>query len=218
MAHTRRDVHPTFGYIALDIIALGEHLGSPPMRTHELLREFEKLSIRCHPYDLVRVSRQCVGMRYRRDALRTARPRTFDCSTFVQYVYAHAGLWLPRYTHLMVDHGDMVEPPYQPGDLLFTTGKSAWRHPRYPERIGHVAMVTNEYSCIHTDNLETKRVIEIPIANLQWPISVAKRLLPNAQECFVAQLPTHLLWIHTPAELEALMRKHLQTHHRPRSS
>ena len=217
MPHTRRDVHPTFGYIAINVAELGERLGSPPMRAHELFKVFEHLTIRCHPYDLLRVARQCTGMHYRRDALRSAQPRTFDCSTFVQYVYAHAGVWLPRFTHLMVNYGDIVEPPYRPGDLLFTTGKSAWRHPDYPDGIGHVAMVTNENKCMHTDNLETKRVIEIPIANLQWPISVAKRLLPNVQECYVAQLPSHLLWIHTPAELEALVRKHLQAHHRPRS-
>lgn len=218
MPHTRRDVHPTFGYIALNVTELGERLGSPPIRVHELLKVLERLTIRCHPYDLLRVARKCVGMRYRRDALRSAQPRTFDCSTFIQYVYAHAGMWLPRYTHLMVDHGDIVVPPYQPGDLLFTSGKSAWRHPSFPDRIGHVAMLMDELTCIHTDNLETKRVVAIPIASLQWPILTAKRLLPDVQECNVAQLPSHLLWIHTPAELEALVRKHLQTQNRPRSS
>ncbi|MDP2789626.1 MAG: NlpC/P60 family protein [bacterium] len=217
MAHTRRDVHPTFGYIAVNLAELGERLGSPPMRAHELLKEFERLTIRCHPYDLIRVAHRCMGMRYRRDAARSARPQTFDCSTFVQYVYAHAGLWLPRYAHLMVDYGKVVESPYQPGDLLFTTGKSAWQHPEYPERIGHVAIVTTGGTCMHTDNLDAKRVIEMPIAQLQWPISVAKRLLDNVQECYVAQLPSHLLWVQSSAELEALMRKHLQATYRPRS-
>ncbi len=216
MAHTRRDVHPTFGYIAVNLVELGERLGNPPMRPVEILKEFEKLGIRCHQFDLVNTARQCIGMRYRRDAQLSARPRTFDCSTLVQYVYAHAGLWLPRFSHLMVDHGDVVEPPYQPGDLLFTTGKSAWRHPAYPSKIGHVALVSTADTCIHTDNTETKRVIEMPISQLQWPIAVAKRLLPDIGACSVAHLPSGLLWVHSPGEFEAVVRKHLQAHHRPR--
>lgn len=209
MAHTRRDVHPTFGYIAVNLVELGEHLGSPPIRPAELIRELKKLSIHCYEFDLVHTARQCVGLRYRREALHTARPRTFDCSTLMQFVYAHAGIWLPRFTHLMVELGDVVAPPYHPGDLLFTTGKAAWRHPHYPCGIGHVAMVTTPALCMHTDNTKSKRVIEMSIADLQWPIAVAKRLLPDVQTCSVVQLPSNLLWVHHPGELEALVRKHL---------
>lgn len=217
MAHTRRDVHPTFGYIAVNLAELGERLGNPPIRPTELFRELKKLGIHCHEFNLVHTARQCIGMRYRRDALRSARPQTFDCSTLVQYVYAHAGLWLPRYTHLMVNLGDAVAPPYKPGDLLFTTSKNSWQHPLYPRGIGHVAMVTTPNRCVHTDNTKTRQVIEMPTTELQWPIAVVKRLLPDVQACSVAQLPSHLLWVHHPDELEALVRKHLQATHRPRS-
>lgn len=217
MAHTRRDVHPTFGYIAMNLVELGERLGNPPMRPAELLKEFEKLGIRYHPFDLVHTARQCVGMRYRHDARRSARPRTFDCSSFVQYVYAHAGVWLPRYSHLIVEHGDAVAAPYEPGDLLFTTGKNPWHHPHYPRGIAHVAMVTTPGRCVHTDNLKSKRVVEIPIPDLQWPVAVAKRLLPRVDTCKVVTLPSHLLWVQSPAEVEAILRSHLQAHHRPRS-
>jgi hypothetical protein len=217
MAHTRRDVHPTYGYIAVNLVELGERLGNPPMRPNELLMALERLDMRYREFDLVRTARQCCGASYRRDALPSVRPNTFDCSTLVKYTYAHAGLWLPRYSHLMVNHGETVEPPYKPGDLLFTTGKNAWNHPDYPGKIGHVAMVTTEDACIHTDNTDTKRVTEMPIHQLQWPIAVAKRLLPDVRACCVALLPTHLLWLHSIDELEAIMRKHLQAHHRPRS-
>lgn len=217
MAHTRRDVHPTFGYIALDLVACGNRLGDPPMRPAELLKVLRELHIAFHSFDLVHTARQCCNIRYRHGALRSARPRTFDCSTLVQYIYAHAGLWLPRFTHLMVDHGEVVEPPYQPGDLLFTTGKGAWRHPAYAERIGHVAFVTTGQMCIHTDNTGTKRVIEMPITNLQWQVAVAKRQLPRVDACTVVSLPSHLLWAQSPAEVEAIIRSHLQAKYRPRS-
>ena len=215
MSHTLRDVHPTFGHIPIDLVALGKRLGDPPFSTAKMLKILEEVHLGFHRLDLVQKARHCVGLRYRREAMRSVKPRTFDCSTLIQYLYAQAGIWLPRYTHLMVNYGDAVEPPYKPGDLLFTTGKSAWRHPDFSERIGHVAFVTNEETCVHTDNTETKQVIEMPISSLQWPILTARRLLPNIHDCAVVTLPKHLLWVHSPGEVEAIIRKHLQR--RPRS-
>ena len=44
----------------------------------------------------------------------------FDCSSFVQYVYARVGVMLPRTTYAQINCGKSVEPSKaQPGDLLF---------------------------------------------------------------------------------------------------
>ncbi len=45
----------------------------------------------------------------------------FDCSGLVQYVYANAGLWLPRVAQAQYDAGPAVPPghPVVPGDLVF---------------------------------------------------------------------------------------------------
>ncbi|MDP4088290.1 MAG: NlpC/P60 family protein [Bacillota bacterium] len=51
-------------------------------------------------------------------------PKTFDCSGFVRYVYAHCGVYLPRTTYEQINAGTPVSrSDIQPGDLiLFGTG------------------------------------------------------------------------------------------------
>lgn len=54
-------------------------------------------------------------------------PGGFDCSGFVQYVYAHFGVSLPRTTYGQVNCGSTVSS-LQPGDLLFFGSPSAPYH------------------------------------------------------------------------------------------
>lgn len=46
-------------------------------------------------------------------------PSGFDCSGFVQYVYAHFGVNLPRSTYEQVNVGTTVTGDLKPGDLVF---------------------------------------------------------------------------------------------------
>ena len=53
----------------------------------------------------------------------------FDCSSFVQYVYARVGVMLPRTTYAQINYGIAVEPTQaQPGDLLFFGNPQAPHH------------------------------------------------------------------------------------------
>jgi len=53
----------------------------------------------------------------------------FDCSSFVQYVFAKAGVMLPRTTYAQINCGTFVEPTQaQPGDLLFFGNAQAPDH------------------------------------------------------------------------------------------
>ncbi|MDR7428385.1 MAG: LysM peptidoglycan-binding domain-containing protein [Armatimonadota bacterium] len=68
---------------------------------------------------LIGLARRFLGTRYRWGA---TGPRAFDCSGFLQYVYARAGVVLPRTTEAMYQAGKAV-PPGQllPGDMVFFT-------------------------------------------------------------------------------------------------
>jgi len=68
---------------------------------------------------LLGMARRFLGTRYRWGA---TGPRAFDCSGFLQYVYARAGVVLPRTTEAMYQAGKVV-PPGQllPGDMVFFT-------------------------------------------------------------------------------------------------
>jgi cell wall-associated NlpC family hydrolase len=53
----------------------------------------------------------------------------FDCSSFVQYVFAKAGVMLPRTTYAQINCGTPIEPTQaQPGDLLFFGDAQAPHH------------------------------------------------------------------------------------------
>lgn len=55
-------------------------------------------------------------------------PSGFDCSGFVQYVYAHMGISLGRTTYDQVKEGSPVTGALQPGDLVFFGSPSAPHH------------------------------------------------------------------------------------------
>lgn len=56
-------------------------------------------------------------------------PSGFDCSGFVQYVYAHFGVSLPRTSEAQSTIGSAVSvSSAQPGDLLFWGGQGSARH------------------------------------------------------------------------------------------
>lgn len=66
-----------------------------------------------------------------------------DCSGFVQLVYRLAGLTLPRDADLQMADGRTLEPPFQPGDLLFFGESGGHRH------ISHVGMSLGGWQMIH---------------------------------------------------------------------
>lgn len=66
-----------------------------------------------------------------------------DCSGFVQLVYRLSGITLPRDADLQMLDGRAIEPPFQPGDLLFFGESGGHR------RISHVGMSLGGWQMIH---------------------------------------------------------------------
>lgn len=55
-------------------------------------------------------------------------PSGFDCSGFVQYVYANNGVSLPRTTYEQVNSGALVTGELKAGDLVFFGDKTSPHH------------------------------------------------------------------------------------------
>jgi cell wall-associated NlpC family hydrolase len=68
-------------------------------------------------------------------------PGGFDCSGLVQYVFARAGLALPRSVREQVESGVGVEGEVQAGDLVFFAIDG--------ETVSHVGIATGSESFVH---------------------------------------------------------------------
>jgi len=78
-----------------------------------------------------------------------ATPAGFDCSGFVQFVYRHAGVALPRTAEAQFEDGRSVrDRDITAGDLVFfrTDGR----------RVSHVGIATGEGSFIHAPNARSR--------------------------------------------------------------
>jgi cell wall-associated NlpC family hydrolase len=94
---------------------------------------------------VISYAEQFVGVPY---VLGGTSPSGFDCSGFVQYVYAHFGVSLPRTSEAQSTIGSAVSvSSAQPGDLLFWGGQgSAWHVGIYVGGSSYIAAPTTGQS------------------------------------------------------------------------
>lgn len=77
-------------------------------------------------------------------------PKMFDCSSFTAYVYAHAGIALPRMSIDQYLWGAPVdEKDMEPGDLVFSKGKEPHVTDDVPNGVGHVGIYLGDENAIH---------------------------------------------------------------------
>ncbi len=97
-------------------------------------------------------ARRHLGKPYVYGARWQAAPREFDCSSFAQYLYRHAGIALPRVSIDQAAEGRRVRPgkgALKVGDLIFIKGRTGRYDRRFPQGVGHVIVVTGPDEVIH---------------------------------------------------------------------
>jgi len=87
----------------------------------------------------------------------------FDCSGFVQHVYGHQGIVLPRTVQKIAQSVALTQVPkndLHPGDLLFfnTNGKP----------FSHVGIYVSNHNFIHAPSQRTGRVLVSSLKNRYW--------------------------------------------------
>ena len=93
----------------------------------------------------------------------------FDCSSFVQYVYRHIGVELPRISYQQAEFKSKINKNIKRGDLLFfeTLDKG---------RISHVGIYVGNNQFIHASSYYKKVVISefngFYKEKFRWAISV----------------------------------------------
>lgn len=140
-------------------------------------------------------------------------PRSFDCSSFAGYIYAHTGVAIPRMSVDQYVFGAPIElKNIKPGDLLFFTAKNPthFKTIEYmpgtavPEGVDHVAIYMGKDSIIHATGREgVHKVIEesfekSPIRNL---FVGARRIITEKEKRFVVTVPNERLDIRIKEDL-----------------
>ncbi len=92
-------------------------------------------------------ARKHLGKPYKFGAKAYEAPKTFDCSSFVQYLYKKIDIDLPRTALDQATKGKKIEPNknlLEVGDLIFFKG--GWGHysPEFPMGIGHVGIYVGD--------------------------------------------------------------------------
>ncbi|PIS40534.1 MAG: hypothetical protein COT26_02885 [Candidatus Kerfeldbacteria bacterium CG08_land_8_20_14_0_20_43_14] len=200
-------MHPTFGFIAFDMRKAKKALAINQWQIEQVLTS---LSCQIITWNLLDVAMSFVNTPYELGANITYAPDSLDCSGLSKLIFACAGVWLPRYTVLQVDHGEKIKSDNRkPGDLIFFKGKNPWLHPGFERGIGHVGFVLDEKTFLHTTS-KTEKVILSEIADLKWPILACRRILACPKNLTVIRLPEELFHLTSPEEIYCLIRSKLK--------
>jgi cell wall-associated NlpC family hydrolase len=141
---------------------------------------------------LVDFAKQFIGTPYVYGAPRAHYPRTpetFDCSSFIQYVFAHVGIELPRSSILQAKDLQGTEIAYAgmtsllPGDLLFMrSDKGYYDDEAFGGReiyVGHVVLYIGEGRIIHAKSSlggVVLQELEELLSDPRYAITYIKRL------------------------------------------
>jgi cell wall-associated NlpC family hydrolase len=106
---------------------------------------------------LVYFARKHLGKPYKFGAKPYEAPKTFDCSSFVQYLYKRIGINLPRTALDQALLGKTIESKKELlkiGDLLFFKGGWGHYNPQFPVGIGHVGIYVGNGKVINARSKE----------------------------------------------------------------
>ncbi len=125
-----------------------------PISDLETLALLASMGFKVIEVDLVQIARSRIGVsRYRRGARLIDAPDVFDCSSFMKWLYAHRGVWLPRRTIQQIELGTAVPlSAVVAGDAIFTTGSINYYHDDPAQGVGHVGIATGEGTVAHAAN------------------------------------------------------------------
>jgi len=109
---------------------------------------------------LITLAKNLIGTPYKYGTTPEMAPHEFDCSSFIQYLYAQIGITLPRSTILQAADPQGKEVAcgesytnLETGDLLFMRGTQGYYNDNFfPNRelyIGHVALYLGNNETIH---------------------------------------------------------------------
>jgi len=200
-------MHPTFGFLAFGPTDVCQKLKIEHRELERILTT--NLKCRLIDWNLISVAEDFIGTPYELNAELSYPPTTLDCSGFSKLIFACAGVWLPRFTVLQLDHGRPIKiENRRPGDLIFFKGKNPWNHPEHPTGIGHVGFVLDKEHYLHTTS-QTGWVKKAEIKT-QPEVLACRRIISSPTNVVVVKLAENLQHLISATELECVIRSQMK--------
>lgn len=144
--------------------------------------------------DLITLARQCIGAsQYRRGARPSEAPEIVDCSSFVKWLYAQRGIWLPRRSIQQRELGEAVNlDGLVAGDLIFISSWINYYLDDPADGVGHVGIATNDGTVIHAANRKVNAV-ETPLDKFvdKTKFRGARRYIPKDIKVLTLETPVN---------------------------
>ncbi len=142
--------------------------------------------------DLIALAHECIGKsQYRRGAQPREAPTVMDCSSFMKWLYAQRGIWLPRRSIQQREMGEAVSlDELIAGDLVFVSGWIDWYLDDPSDGVGHVGIATSCGTIIHAANKKSG-IIESDLGQFigKTKFRGARRYIPKNQEVLTLEAP-----------------------------
>ncbi|MCX6712802.1 MAG: NlpC/P60 family protein [Candidatus Vogelbacteria bacterium] len=156
----------------------------------ESLEILSRLGFQEETVDVMALARRQIGVSgFSLGAKYTEAPEVVSCATFIKWLFARLGIWLPRRAIQQSYFGmPVLFEEIREGDLVFSEAQiksnSYYLNPN--EGIGHVSMVTSENSVIYASNCGSRGVTETDFKEFigKRGVRCIRRILPNHRELF----------------------------------
>jgi len=141
--------------------------------------------------DIVGIARRCVGVsQYRRGAKPSEASAVVDCSSFIKWLYAQRGIWLPRRSIQQRQLGESVGlTEVVAGDVVFVSGRIDYYISDPSDGVGHVGIITGDRTIIHAAN-KRAGVIESHLSQFVGDkFRGARRYIPKDKKVITLKIP-----------------------------
>jgi hypothetical protein len=163
-----------------------------PISKEEVLSILAAKNFKILEIDITALARNCIGVsEYRRGARLSEAPATFDCSSFIKWLYGQCGLWLPRRSIQQRELGESIElNRVASGDAVFVSGSIDYYQNDPADGVGHVGIATGDNSVIHAGNSKVG-IIENSLDAFvgKDKFRGARRYIPKHREIVILETP-----------------------------
>lgn len=163
-----------------------------PLSREEVLAILIRKEFRVIEVDIIALARQCIGTSlYRRGARLFEAPAVVDCSSFMKWLYARRGIWLPRRSIQQRECGEIVTlDELVAGDAVFVSGWINYYHDAPARGVGHVGIYTGDGTVIHAADKKAN-VVESALNTFigKTKFRGARRYIPKGVEVLTLETP-----------------------------